>query len=817
MREAEKSGQQPGNLPGYHKTAAAGDGTPQDASIPPDKAQATPPLPAGWEAVFSALPDAVIVYDAEGDVARANPAAVRAFGFDPAGMGREERTRRFAIRYPDGRPVPADALPSARALRGETVARECFLFTNAQGRDLTIVASASPVPDGDRVSGAVVAWHNYSPGDDLCVELQTDIAAHERTEQGLRESEERLRLFIEHAPAAIAMFDCNMRYLVASRRWREDYGLGDQPIIGRSHYEVFPEIGDAWKAVHLHGLTGEVVQAMEDRFERADGTVQWLRWEVQPWCAADGKVGGIVIFTEDITERKQTEAERERLLAELTATMDAVPAGIVAYSPSGSATRMNPAAARMTGCTLADHELPMAELFARLRWATADGTPMPLEDFPPARALRGERAGSVVMAFRRDGQKVWIYAGAEPVRAADGAILGAVFSCVDISELRALQVQQQGLLADLQQRATELAFERDRLRIVVESIADAVFVCDAAGKITLVNKAGLVLIGAEHVEAVGMLADYLSTLQPRSLDGHPVPLQELAISQALRSEVVLDRQEIGVHPLTHRRVDLLVSAAPLRDGENRVVGAVEVVRDITELRELDRMKDEFLGVAAHELKTPVTITKGYSQVLLHSAQNLSQPQRRMLESIDRGADRIDNLVSDLLDLVRLQSEGLRLHRDRINLAELAEEVVDRIAAMAPRHRLRLVQKEPVVVQGDRRRLEQVLETLLDNALRYSPGGGDVDLSVSVADTAAVVTVRDYGVGIPADRQARIGQRFYRAHTGTPYDYGGMGVGLYIAREIVERHGGRLWFESEEGKGSTFHFSLPLQVENVDAR
>ncbi|MHB1416059.1 MAG: PAS domain-containing protein, partial [Chloroflexota bacterium] len=358
MRKVDKSGQQPGNPPGYHKTAAAGDGTPAQASLQPDKAQATPPLPAGWEAVFSALPDAVIVYDAGGDVARANPAAVRAFGFDPAEMGREERTEKLAIRYVDGRPVPADALPSTRALRGETVGRERFLFTDAKGRNLTIVASASSVLDGDRVSGAVVAWHYYSPGDDLCVELQADVAERERTEQGLRESEERLRLFIEHAPAAIAMFDRNVCYLAVSRRWREDYGLGDQPIIGRSHYEVFPEIGDAWKAVHQRSLAGEVVRAMEDRFVRADGAVQWLRWEVQPWYAADGTVGGIVMFSEDITKRKQAEAERERLLAELTATMDAVPAGIVTFSPSCHITRVNSAARKVTGCTPADEKLP---------------------------------------------------------------------------------------------------------------------------------------------------------------------------------------------------------------------------------------------------------------------------------------------------------------------------------------------------------------------------------------------------------------------------------------------------------------------------
>lgn len=164
---------------------------------------------------------------------------------------------------------------------------------------------------------------NYVPRRDACggvvgyYVLGSDVTAMKRTEAALRESDEKLRLFIYYAPSAIAMFDREMRYLACSRRWLTDYGLADADVVGRSHYEVFPEISEHWKALHRRCLAGAVEMADEDPFPRADGSLDWVRWEMHPWYVGDGSVGGIVLFSEVITERKQAQARIEALNEEL--------------------------------------------------------------------------------------------------------------------------------------------------------------------------------------------------------------------------------------------------------------------------------------------------------------------------------------------------------------------------------------------------------------------------------------------------------------------------------------------------------------------
>lgn len=192
-----------------------------------------------------------------------------------------------------------------------------------------------------RLSVALIRQDNGEP--EYFISVVEDITSQKLAQDALQSSEERLQLLIDHAPASLAMFDRQMRYLVTSQRWRDDYNLSAEKLLGRSHYEVFPDIPDRWRVAHQRALAGESVKADEDRFERADGSIQWLHWEVLPWHTVHGEVGGIVIFTEDISERKRAAAELdayrhqlERLVkdrtAELTLAKEAAETANVAKS-----------------------------------------------------------------------------------------------------------------------------------------------------------------------------------------------------------------------------------------------------------------------------------------------------------------------------------------------------------------------------------------------------------------------------------------------------------------------------------------------------
>ena len=410
-----------------------------------------------------------------------------------------------------------------------------------------------------------------------------------------------------------------------------------------------------------------------------------------------------------------------------------------------------------------------------------------------------------------------------PLKGPSGQIEGVVSLMVDITDqvaarrkLEELSAGQKAANEQLVQanlrstEMTELAQQRAaELEAIIANIADAVFVCDPRGKILLINNAGLQMIGVERISDLHTLADYLRAARVRFLNGSPVPEEELAISRALRGEVVRGMEEIIYDASAGRDRYILVSAAPVRDAKGNPLGAVEVHSDITRLKELDLLKDQFITVAAHEIKTPVTAIKGFAQALLRTPDACAPKYHRPLETIVQQSDRIDSLVRDFLEMSRVRWGRTEVTLSRIDLTALVVEVVDRMAAASRKHRLLVSRKDAAWVEGDRERLEEVMVNLLDNAIKFSPQGGDVEVRVVREGDRVVVSVTDHGVGIPRDRQSHIFDRFYRAHIGTPFDYGGLGVGLYMSREIVHRHGGEMWFESEEGRGSTFYFSLPI--------
>ena len=229
------------------------------------------------------------------------------------------------------------------------------------------------------------------------------------------------------------------------------------------------------------------------------------------------------------------------------------------------------------------------------------------------------------------------------------------------------------------------------------------------------------------------------------------------------------------------------------------------------------LRDEFLSTAAHELKTPVTTIKGYVQLMQKWAPGGHEPREgRALEVINVQADRINRRVQEMLEAVRFRRVPPELHRVRFDLGELASHVVERMQATTEIHRLHLQREAPAPVDADRERMEDVLVSLLDNAIKYSPKGGDIEVRVWTQERKAIVSVKDHGVGIPADRQPHIFEPFYEAvPPGVPGYRGVVALSLYLSKLAIERHQGRIWFESEEGKGSTFYFSLPLAGEGKD--
>jgi signal transduction histidine kinase len=226
------------------------------------------------------------------------------------------------------------------------------------------------------------------------------------------------------------------------------------------------------------------------------------------------------------------------------------------------------------------------------------------------------------------------------------------------------------------------------------------------------------------------------------------------------------------------------------------------------LRESERVKSELVSSVSHELRTPLASILGFSDLMLQRDLDPAD-RRRYLELVRSEADRLAALLNDLLDLQRIEEAGVQLTRAELDLAKLLESQVVLYSAQSDRHILELERDDDCLVVADRDRLAQVVGNLLSNAIKYSPDGGVVHIEVRCAGSRVRVTVQDAGMGIPLAQQRQIFTKFFRGDAGRRLGIGGTGLGLALARDIVEAHGGRIGFESLEGRGSTFWFDLPL--------
>lgn len=374
---------------------------------------------------------------------------------------------------------------------------------------------------------------------------------------------------------------------------------------------------------------------------------------------------------------------------------------------------------------------------------------------------------------------------------------------------RVISVDRARLLTreeEVKREAERVAAELDA---TLNAIVDGLIVFDSRGKVVRINRYVERLLGfPEGQLRTTSIEEQTQALRPETPAGRVVPAEEWPAARALAGETV-PQMQLAVHIKDGQSRDLIASAAPVRAPDGGVAGAVMGLTDVTEPLELRRLQEQITHIVAHDLRQPLTIIQGQAQVAEKSLDaGRIEPAKKSLQAIMTSARRTNVLIQDLVDGVRLEVGRLELRREPVDLRRFLGELLQRSATSMDTSRVRLTVSAgmpPTLADPDR--LERIVLNLLSNALKYSDPGTPVDLRVSQRDGQALVSVQDRGRGIAPEDRPHIFERFYRPKGRQRKE--GLGLGLYITRTLVEAHGGKIWVESELGKGSTFYFTLPL--------
>lgn len=632
-----------------------------------------------------------------------------------------------------------------------------------------------------------------------------DITQRKHIELQLMASNERNRIFVEQAPNAIAMFDTDMRYLAASRKWIEDYHLQGTEIIGRSHYDVFPEIGDDWKATHKACLNGAIDRTDASPFIRADGSIQWLTWEVRPWYVSEGQIGGLLMFTADITAAKQREAERSRIGRILSSTskiariatweVDAG-TGITSWSDMAYDILDMPVGAvperdtLMAMCTEESRKRLLAAVYKQIE----DGTGYDIE----------------VEVSNYKQNRRWV----------------RIISESDFEN--GVCVRRFGVMQDItkaKQAEETITLANEELEAIFNSGYVSIISADVNGLITNFNHGAEILLQYTAAEMVGKQTPYiihvaeevqkrseeLTQIYGRPIEGFNVFIELARLGKYESREWTYVRKDGSRFP-----VQLIVSS--IRNSAGEITGYLGVATDITErkhaeeklrnysiLESKSKEMEQFAYIASHDLREPLLTIKSFAKLLDEEyGTTFDEDGRIYINAIIKSITRMEALTKGLLDYSRL---GQIKPMEKVDCNAVLNDVVADLNALITTTGATVVVDKLPVVNGHALELKLLFQNLLNNAIKFRKKDIAPVVQISAKPTADgyLFAVEDNGIGISEKNREKIFVMFQRLHNRDLYE--GTGIGLAQCKKIVEMHNGTIWVESEPDKYSRFCFTI----------
>lgn len=612
------------------------------------------------------------------------------------------------------------------------------------------------------------------------------------------DGERTFRRLVEAAPDAVVIVNGDGRVVLVNSQVERLFGYRRDELLGRPVEILLPEHQRAAHIAHRAAFlddrrTRPMGVGLELAGRRKDGNTFSVEISLSPLETEDGFL--VMSAIRDITERKQVERRFRELL-------ESAPDAVVIVARDGKIVLVNTETETMFGYRRAELLGQPVELLLpeRVR-ATHTRHRLGYVADPRTRPMG---VGMELAARRKDGSEFPVEISLSSLGTGEGLLVTSVIR--DISDRKRTEDERARLLVRERDARRDAEAQHARLETILASVTHGVIFVDGGTGRLSVNPAATRLLGqpgGPDDEA----AQYTASL--RRPDGRALTVEELPSSRALRGEAVTDEELVvmraGIAP-----VPVLVGAAPVRQAGGEQLGAVLVLQNITALKDLERLREEWTSVIAHDLRQPVTAIAANASLLqlLWERRPYREEDAEALAHITSAAHSLNRMIGDLLDALRLEVKRLQLERRPADLAGLVREIIGRAAEVTRGHAVRLMVRgalPPVWI--DPGRIEQVLVNLLSNAAKYGALGADIRVELAARTQAVEVAVVNRGPGISAEDLPHLFGRFFRSG-GTP-GIAGLGLGLYISRGLVEAHGGRIWVESAPERTTSFRFTLPL--------